>query len=306
MPHSTDAVLKLFRQPSSPSKVAIGIAVFVALAGAALFGAFGLDTGRADQGAVLYGGIILPPVALILWLAAWREKRVYPKLAMTFVGSFLFIIGAILACVSFIVSIRDHIPIFIGVTIVIVIVAMLPAIRAYSRRRKLLAIQHVEMTRAIIEVEDGRVPYALLQEKLGVTEQEAEHILRQIENENPQYGERENEWKLYIADKQRTAVMVQLKSELATRGSVALNEFARRQRLPQSLIETWLGRMASRGNFTGYIDGRNGEIFSADAVNLTTKQRCPNCGGELSLTGQGVIRCPYCDTKIFIERDSFA
>jgi DNA-directed RNA polymerase subunit RPC12/RpoP len=33
---------------------------------------------------------------------------------------------------------------------------------------------------------------------------------------------------------------------------------------------------------------------------MKADRKCPNCGGELTLAGKGVIKCPFCGSEVFL------
>jgi DNA-directed RNA polymerase subunit RPC12/RpoP len=42
-----------------------------------------------------------------------------------------------------------------------------------------------------------------------------------------------------------------------------------------------------------------GLLYSADASKLA-HDRCPRCGGEITLAGKGVAQCAHCGSEIFL------
>ena len=42
--------------------------------------------------------------------------------------------------------------------------------------------------------------------------------------------------------------------------------------------------------------------FCVDCVDTVLGGKCPNCGGQLELTGKGVISCPFCGSEIFLAQ----
>ncbi|MGC9399376.1 MAG: hypothetical protein ACP5HM_09595 [Anaerolineae bacterium] len=59
--------------------------------------------------------------------------------------------------------------------------------------------------------------------------------------------------------------------------------------------------LVDKGFFTGYINWDEGTLYSQEASKLREGSRCPNCGGQLELSGKGVVSCPYCGTDIFLS-----
>jgi DNA-directed RNA polymerase subunit RPC12/RpoP len=54
--------------------------------------------------------------------------------------------------------------------------------------------------------------------------------------------------------------------------------------------------------FTGYVDWKDGMLFSADASQIKAGGKCPKCGGQLELAGKGLIKCPYCGSEVFLNQ----
>ena len=54
--------------------------------------------------------------------------------------------------------------------------------------------------------------------------------------------------------------------------------------------------------FTGYVDWKDGMLFSADAAKIRDGGKCPKCGGQLELAGKGIIKCPYCGSEVFLNQ----
>ena len=53
--------------------------------------------------------------------------------------------------------------------------------------------------------------------------------------------------------------------------------------------------------FTGYVDWKDGMLWSADASKIKDGSKCPKCGGQLELAGKGIIKCPYCGSEVFLN-----
>lgn len=58
--------------------------------------------------------------------------------------------------------------------------------------------------------------------------------------------------------------------------------------------------LVSKGLFAGYVDWDRGRLIARQASELRELGACPNCGGEQSLAGKGLITCRYCGAEIFL------
>lgn len=58
--------------------------------------------------------------------------------------------------------------------------------------------------------------------------------------------------------------------------------------------------LVSKGLFSGYVDWDRGQLIARQASELRGRETCPNCGGQLSLAGKGLVKCPYCGAEIFL------
>ena len=41
--------------------------------------------------------------------------------------------------------------------------------------------------------------------------------------------------------------------------------------------------------------------FCADCADTRLAGRCPNCGGEITLSGKGIATCKFCGTEFFLS-----
>lgn len=89
-------------------------------------------------------------------------------------------------------------------------------------------------------------------------------------------------------------------SALQTQGRLSLSEAALEVDATLDQIKQDVYDLVGKGLFSGYIDWQDGILYSRQARALRDAGSCPNCNGTLELAGKGVIKCPYCDTDIFL------
>ncbi len=86
-----------------------------------------------------------------------------------------------------------------------------------------------------------------------------------------------------------------------TRGQVRLDDIALELQLPRDQIKNLVYDLVGLGVFSGYVKWDEGVLYSSDAQHLRQLQKCPNCGGEITLSGKGVASCRFCGTEFFLS-----
>ncbi len=86
-----------------------------------------------------------------------------------------------------------------------------------------------------------------------------------------------------------------------TRGAVKLDDMALEMQLPRDQIKDMIYSLVGLGVFSGYINWDKGVLYSSEASKLRDLKQCPNCGGEITLSGKGVARCRFCGTEFFLS-----
>ena len=84
-----------------------------------------------------------------------------------------------------------------------------------------------------------------------------------------------------------------------TRGQVDISDLVIELHSSTDQVRSDVYALVGMGLFTGYVNWNKGMLYSREASQLTG-QSCPNCGGEQSFGGKGVITCQYCGTDVFL------
>lgn len=86
-----------------------------------------------------------------------------------------------------------------------------------------------------------------------------------------------------------------------SRGQVPVSDLALEMQLPREQIRTMIHHLVGLGVFSGYINWDKGILYSQQANQLRDLEKCPNCGGEITLQGKGVATCRFCGTEFFLS-----
>jgi hypothetical protein len=87
---------------------------------------------------------------------------------------------------------------------------------------------------------------------------------------------------------------------IKTRGQVAISDLVLDLNANSDQVRDDIHHLVGMGLLTGYVNWDKGMLYSREAAQLKGQDTCPNCGGQLTLAGKGVIVCPYCGTEIFL------
>jgi hypothetical protein len=86
-----------------------------------------------------------------------------------------------------------------------------------------------------------------------------------------------------------------------TRGQVKIDDLVIEMQLPREEIKNMIYSLVGLGVFSGYVNWDQGVLYSSDASHLRELKQCPNCGGEITLSGKGVAKCKFCGTEFFLS-----
>jgi uncharacterized membrane protein YedE/YeeE len=93
----------------------------------------------------------------------------------------------------------------------------------------------------------------------------------------------------------------QLLDIVRSRGEVGVNDVALEMGVKVDTVRDMIHQLVGLQVFSGYINWKDGRLFSADAQQLRDLQKCKNCGGEIQLVGKGTVQCPYCGMEYFLN-----
>ncbi len=86
-----------------------------------------------------------------------------------------------------------------------------------------------------------------------------------------------------------------------SRGEIRIDDVALEMQQPKDRIRDMLYSLVGLGLYSGYINWDKGVLYSSEASKLRDLKQCPNCGGEIELSGKGVARCRFCGTEFFLS-----
>ncbi|MBK8026090.1 MAG: hypothetical protein IPK19_33070 [Chloroflexi bacterium] len=93
----------------------------------------------------------------------------------------------------------------------------------------------------------------------------------------------------------------QLLDIVRSRGQVSVNDMALEMRVSVDAVKDMIHQLVGLQVFSGYVNWNEGTLYSAEASNLRSLDKCKNCGGEITLVGKGVVACKYCGTEYFLS-----
>ena len=83
-------------------------------------------------------------------------------------------------------------------------------------------------------------------------------------------------------------------------GQIAVPDLALQLEATRDEVRSDLYDLVSKGLFAGYVDWDKDILYARQASQLRGSENCPNCGGQVTIAGKGLIRCPYCGAEIFL------
>lgn len=91
-----------------------------------------------------------------------------------------------------------------------------------------------------------------------------------------------------------------------TQGQVTIGELVAELETPRENVEDMIRSLVGKQLFSGAINWDKGILYSVESQALTADRKCPNCGGELTFAGKGLVVCPYCGSEVFLTKRAAA
>lgn len=261
------------------------------------------------QFAFVFGIIVLPVSALLMLGAVVREKRPLPRAVLWAGVALALLVSGLTLMLGISLASDVETPVVTGVAtflfcygppaIVLFGLALFFAAKGWPEMRVAIAAERERRAIEMIEAR-GEVTLAELAAELGLRVDECDDIVDAALKAERLFGWHDaKRGRVYSAAALR-ARQSQLAAVVMARGQIHLHDLGHELRAPRDLVRAWVYELVKRGEFTGYINWDDGILYSAEAYQLTEAGKCPNCNGELALAGQGVIRCSYCGSEVFL------
>lgn len=111
---------------------------------------------------------------------------------------------------------------------------------------------------------------------------------------------------VFLRGRKEEAALADIRKErrilemVQTQGKVNISDVVLELESSRDEVKAWIYDLVGKGLFSGYINWKDGVLYSREASLLKT-DKCPNCGGQIELAGKGVSECPFCGTEIYLS-----
>jgi len=89
---------------------------------------------------------------------------------------------------------------------------------------------------------------------------------------------------------------------LKEQGKVKFEEIAAYLGISRAEVPKWIYKLGAAEAFTGYVDWKDGVLYSVEAGLLGEGKGCPQCGGRLEPAGKGIFKCQHCGAEVFLKK----
>jgi len=103
------------------------------------------------------------------------------------------------------------------------------------------------------------------------------------------------------AQQQAASQQRKLLNIVQTRGQVRVDDAAVELQVPREQVREMVYALVGLGVFSGYVKWDEGVLYSSEASRLRDLKQCPNCGGQIELSGKGIASCRFCGTEFFLS-----
>jgi hypothetical protein len=89
---------------------------------------------------------------------------------------------------------------------------------------------------------------------------------------------------------------------LKDQGKVKFEDIAAHLGISKAEVPKWIYKLGAAEAFTGYVDWKDGVLYSVEAGLLGEGKGCPQCGGRLEPAGKGIFKCQHCGAEVFLKK----
>jgi DNA-directed RNA polymerase subunit RPC12/RpoP/MFS family permease len=294
--------------PAALTFVWIGLGVFIILSAVSIF--FVVLEGDLYALLIYFSAFSFPGLALMLLIAALREKRAAPRsilwggvtasmglsVAAFMAGSYLHDSSGTGAWGFFCCCCSPFYMIPGSLTLIF-------AVRSWSQLREALKADRATRTMELLSAR-GEASFVEIGRELGLPEQQVEPLLQEWYDAgrmvvNIDSVHRRVYTPIALIEKYR-----QLEAIVQARGQIYLTDLEDELQVPRERLQRWVRQLVRKKIFSGYVDWEEGLLSSLEADQLKDQEHCPHCGGETNLAGKGIIHCTYCGVEIFLPSDT--
>ncbi len=93
---------------------------------------------------------------------------------------------------------------------------------------------------------------------------------------------------------------------LKEQGKVKFEEIAAHLGISKAEVPKWIYKLGAAEAFTGYVDWKDGVLYSVEAGLLGEGKGCPQCGGRLEPAGKGIFKCQHCSAEVFLKKPALS
>lgn len=292
-----------------PSSCSLGLALLSL--GLVVFGCpASLLFGRSEPlkfwtNAIIFMGLfVLSLTALGLIIAALIERRPPPRLLLGCSALLALLAAGVLTSIGMYLETGPEATVGLWIlTTPLLALFSVPVLAALLRtppelRRLIQADQDREIP-ALLAAWGGSSDYAGLARALRVPEAQIDGLLAGMQARGVIRGHRLSEHRRFYTPEAWAERIAALSAAVASRGQIRLDDLATEFQAPAGLVKDWLHAAVQSGKFSGYINWKEGLVYSVEAKDLLSAAGCPQCGGELALAGKGVAQCRYCGCEVF-------